>query len=251
VYYLDNSHPATVSPFTLDLYEVTVSRFRQFVISYQAPAPHTGANPNDMTDPGWDPSWNAKLAPDSTTLQGRLACQGGGTWTAETGQNELLPITCVDWYTAFAFCVWDGGRLPTEAEWNFAAAGGGDEQRVYPWSMPPTDTTISLQDATYTPSTASTITSLSDVGFASAGAGKWGHLDLAGNVAEWVRDTYSNAYGSTTTCHDCSDFSSGSKVIRGGAFDFTEFDVTSSERVPMLPDSSANDVGFRCARAAP
>ena len=64
------------------------------------------------------------------------------------GANESLPINCITWYEAFAFCAWDGGFLPTEAEWNYAAAGGS-EQRAYPWSNPPTSTTIDCSHANY------------------------------------------------------------------------------------------------------
>jgi formylglycine-generating enzyme required for sulfatase activity len=48
------------------------------------------------------------------------------------GANEALPINCVHWYDAFQFCAWDGGWLPTEAEWEMAAAGGAENRR-YPW----------------------------------------------------------------------------------------------------------------------
>jgi formylglycine-generating enzyme required for sulfatase activity len=52
-----------------------------------------------------------------------LKCQMVPSWTDTAGANEALPMNCLTWYAAFAFCVWDGGFLPTEAEWNYAATG--------------------------------------------------------------------------------------------------------------------------------
>jgi hypothetical protein len=64
------------------------------------------------------------------------------------GPNEKRAINYVTWYDAYAFCIWDGGFLPSEAEWNYAAAGGA-EQRVFPWSNPPKSTTIDCSFANY------------------------------------------------------------------------------------------------------
>ena len=113
---------STIGAFALDKYEVSVARFRNFVNAYDSwlaeenPRADAGANAH-VPGSGWQAAWNASLSPDAATLKGKLACgHGNDTW-AETG-NDAMPITCVDWYTAFAFCVWDGGlaRIANELE---------------------------------------------------------------------------------------------------------------------------------------
>ncbi|WP_437754310.1 formylglycine-generating enzyme family protein [Sorangium sp. So ce1389] len=150
--YLDRNYPATVSDFYLDRYEITVGRFRAFVnagMGTQAspPGDGTGAHPK-IPGSGWNPAWNTKLPPNTAALKSALTCFVHQSWTDTAGSNETRPVNCLDWYMAFAFCAWDGGRLATEAEWNYAASGGS-EHRYYPWSQPATSTTIDDSYAVY------------------------------------------------------------------------------------------------------
>src|SRR5690606_27599700 len=101
-------------------------------------------------------------------------------------------MNCVTWYEAFAYCAWIGGRLPTFAELNFAHVGGS-EQRVYPWSSPPTAENLDLTRANHAelmcPSqTIDATPCVARVGSSPDGAGAFGQEDLAGNLAEFTMD---------------------------------------------------------------
>lgn len=270
--------PATVSAFRLDKYEATVGRIRQFV-NYLAtggtlPAAGSGkhshlnggkglADPNKSGgfEPGWDTSWNSNIPTGANAVAAwskNLACSAGtyGTWSANAGNNETLPITCLDWYEAHAFCIWDGGFLPSETEWRYASAGG-DEQRMYPWgsTAPGTDSKYAMYDCYYPTGKAGNCTSLSNVakvGTATLGLGRFGQLDLSGSVWEWNLDVYSAKY--LSPCTDCVNLGGGTdRVLPGGGFHtgLMPYMLSSNRTSLNYATTYRGDygVGVRCARA--
>ena len=259
----NTSSPATISSFRLDKYEVTVGRFRAFVnagmgTQLNPPLPGAGAHPN-IVGSGWDANWNTNLATDKASLMTAVKCISTfQTWTDLPAANEHRPINCITWYEAMAFCAWDGGYLPTEAEWNYAAAGG-DQQRAYPWSSPagalmPVDSShASYFDGTNCVGDGAAgcaITDIVAVGTKPAGDGRWGQSDLGGTVGEWALDWYAPY---VTPCTNCANLTTASaRVIRGGLFnDVATFMRAGFRGGSAPPDFRGSVWGVRCARSTP
>ncbi|AUX45378.1 hypothetical protein SOCE26_068600 [Sorangium cellulosum] len=255
----DPAHPATVSPFLLDRFEVTVGRFRRFVAAYPGnqPAADAGAHPR-VPGSGWNPGWSGELPPDAAALRAAVLCNPDHpdmrTWTDEAADHEHLPLNCLSWYVAFAFCAWDGGRLPTEAEWNYAAAGGA-EQRQYPWSNPPESTDIDASYASYdcSDSAAPGCTFQSDFGDivpvgsrSPKGDGRWTQADLAGSMREWTLDGYASYPAECVDCANLTD--TAERAVRGGSSFGTPEYLLSSHRVHVAPSAPFYSLGIRCAR---
>ncbi len=258
--------PATVSGFRLDKYLVTVGRFRQFVNAWSGgwmPAggsgKHTylngglglvtaGDDAGVSYEPGWVASDDGNIGPTNASL---AAGSAYATWTASASSQENLPINYVNWWEAYAFCIWDGGFLPSEAEWEYAAAGGS-QQREYPWGS--TDPGANNQYAIYSgpncyyPDAAACAGegNIAPVGTTTLGAGLWGQLDLAGDLWEWPLDWYA-AY---RACTDCADFTVASyRVFLGGSFGSGVYELLPPFRVLTDPESRSSNAGFRCSRS--
>jgi formylglycine-generating enzyme required for sulfatase activity len=248
-----DADPATVTSFSLDKYDVTVGRFRQFVGAWNAgwmPTAGSGkqthlnggqglasAGRAGSYEPGWLPSDSHHIAPSNKNLG---SCEPYSTWTPSAETFEELPLTCVNWYEAYAFCIWDGGFLPSEAEWEYGAAGGSEE-REYPWGD--ADPGTSGQYAVYGND------SIEVVGSAPLGAGLWGQLDLVGELYQWNLDGY-DTY--VDPCVDCASFLSISdRITRGGNFFLDASSLLPPVRNYASPENRSDDVGFRCARSSP
>ena len=233
-------HSVTVSPYALDKYEVTVARFRRFVNGwdYTPPPSGTGAHPR-IPRTGWDSAWNDRLPASRAALEARLGCNGA---LSTYGRGDRRPINCVDWYTAFVFCAWDGGRLPTEAEWEFAAANGA-ANTMAPWG-PKGPTGL----ASYGCTPPCALDSYHEVGSYPKGANALGHLDLSGNVSEWVFDAF-DLYAAAPQEDPAVTGAAIVRATRGGSALTHEFTMRAVYRIGNAAPNSFGDLGLRCARA--
>jgi formylglycine-generating enzyme len=269
--------PATVSSFRLDKYLATVGRFRQFVNSVLPPdggvgwlpeagsGKHTHLNGGkglNATGGGYEPGWVAADDSNIAPTNANLACDPSfATWTNTAGSQENLPMNCVNWYEAYAFCIWDGGFLPSEAEWEYAAAGGNQE-REYPWGSTAPGTACPGKGCQYAiyncdyPNgpgpdggfgTCTGMANIAPVGTATLGAGLWGQLDLAGDVNGWNLDWYALYIDPCTDCADVAQSSAG-RVFRGGYFSYGASLLLPPLRYDLDPSTRSDLIGFRCSR---
>jgi len=254
-----------VSGFRLDKYEVTVARFREFVKAWDGGTgyvPPAGAGKHTFLnggkglsatgggyEAGWAMSYNQYIAPTDANLACAPRDPTFATWTHDVGANENLPINCVNWYESYAFCIWDGGVLPSEAEWVYAASGG-DEERAYPWGVtdPGTGNHYAIYGCFFTPNGPGNC-SAAAVGVATLGTSLWGQVDLAGNVFEWTLDWYGTY---VTPCADCANLTTAAdgRAARGGDFLDGALLIVPPSRTGGTPDAARGaGLGVRCVRS--
>ena len=163
--------------------------------------------------------------------------------------RQAHPMNCVDFRGAVAYCRWRGWRLPTEAEWEFAARGASG--RTYPWGEErPTCARVVMkddvndgcgQDRTF------------PVGSKPLGATPEGLLDMAGNVWEWVADWYEPSYYASSPAKGPAGPSIGLvRGMRGGSWLSPDAaGLRGADRDSEKADYVGNGVGLRCARDEP
>ena len=220
------AHPVTLSAFEIDRYPVTVS-------AYEACVDAGGCT-----------------APDS-----------GGDCTYNASGKSTHPINCVDWDQSSSYCLWVGGRLPTEAEWERAAKG--ETQRLFPWGDDcPSSWHSSCSGAAWTPETAKAncsesicndgFAATSPVGSFPLGVSPDGLHDMAGNVWEWTSDGWQRVYTSDSVTNPTGPSSGEGRVFRGGSWTRYGYGGTylrAAYRDFNIPGFRHEGVGFRCAQS--
>jgi len=219
-------HKAEIKGFFLDKCEVTVTQFGEFVkaTGYVTDAESAGSSRAFDKD--------KKVVPIA-----------GATWIHPYGDDRVpdpqSPVTQVSWNDAVVYCSWAGKRLPTEAEWEYAARS--NDGRFYPWG--------SQWDEKRCSNTFNSGMAVAKVGSFPGGTGPFGTMDQAGNVWEWCQDYYQRDYYAVSPVKNpLCDTPSGARILRGGSFTSHPVHCKSTYRYYSAPEKGYIMVGFRCAK---
>jgi formylglycine-generating enzyme required for sulfatase activity len=167
------------------------------------------------------------------------------------------PVINVSWYDADAFCRWRDARLPTEAEWEFAAGFDGETglKSRFPWGDTFDGTALNFCDVNCQREDRSAqfddgYRDTAPVGSYPQGRSAAGIYDMLGNVVEWVNDWYdSRTYRDITDTNPMGPVEGDFKVVRGGSWLSPEDEVYVTGRSSFDPNVSQANLGFRCAMA--
>jgi len=193
-------------------------------------------------------TWNEWLAPDAGAEAMRVQCDTLYFTWGEDPERDHLPVNCVNWYDAFAFCIWDGGRLPTEAEWEYAAVGGS-EDRLYPWGdgFPTDDLAVFDYGGDGITTGFPAFADILDVGSKPSGEARFGQRDLAGSMWEWVLDAHAG-YPLDPSVDYANVEPNYNRSLRGGDWTNPGQYITAAYRNYADWTTRMTGIGFRCAR---
>jgi len=162
--------------------------------------------------------------------------------------RRFHPVNCVSWNQAKQYAKFKGARLPSEAEWEYAATSEGRNQK-YPWG----NETASCYRAVMRCANNSRPSGTMPVCSKPAGNTAQGLCDMSGNVYQWVQDGYQDTYKGAHTDGRAFEAAGALRVVRGGSFADTEEDLAlrAQYRTRFPPDYfGQNNIGFRLARSS-
>lgn len=238
------AHEVEASSFWMDEHEVTVAEFAKFVAA-------TGYQ-TDAEKFGWSGVFNLKTGVWEKVNRVDWRHPDGPASQPKTGE----PVCQVSWRDAASYAEWAGKRLPTEAEWEYAARGGLAGQK-YAWGdeLRPGGKPVANWWQGYFPDQNTGEDGF--IGRAPIGSfppNGYGLYDMAGNVWEWCADWYADDYYLHPTRDNPNGPASGKeRVIRGGSWMCSENFCTNyrvAARSHATPDSGLNNLGFRCVRSS-
>jgi formylglycine-generating enzyme required for sulfatase activity len=220
-------HTVTLGAFYMDRHEVTNALYKKFL----------------DRNPPWRPGSIEARYHNGNYLKH----WDGNNYPKERADH---PVTNVSWYAAVAYCRWMGKRLPTEAEWEYAARGGLSD-KAFPWGDEPVNKTL----ANYGGSDTGTTTRVG-----SYPANGYGLFDMAGNVWEYTLDEW-GPYASSSQVNPVAGGNlflddtfytiTTRRVIRGGSYGGSPVNLRTAYRDSHPPDGARDFVGFRCVKPAP
>lgn len=280
-------HKVSVHGFFMDKTEVTNAEFQKFVSA-------TGYITTAEKKPDWEelkkqlPPGTAK-PPDSILVAASLVFSPpaqvanldnasqwwqwsqGADWKHPQGPGSNIkgkdnyPVVHISWYDAMAYCKWSGKRLPTEAEWEYAA-GNGALHQTYPWGNENIDAgqvKANTWQGNFPVKNTERDHFYRTAPVRSFAANRYGLYDMAGNVWEWCSDWYRNDYfqqlkdvvsvdpAGPATSYDPMEPTIPKKVVKGGSFLCNASYCKGyrvSSRMKTSPDTGLEHTGFRCVK---
>ncbi len=221
-------HEVTLSDFALSKYEITNEQFADFLNNYGS----------DKVKDGEYAGKKMIYCSNEEERDWGIRCTNNG-WQARPSYKNY-PAVYVTWYGANEYCKWAGGRLPTEAEWNFAALGG-NKTKNYKFAG-----SSDVDDVSWYKENSGTHTH--EVGTKSPN--ELGLYDMSGNVYEWCKDWYeAGFYSKSSRSNPINKNNTGEKVLRGGSYYNPSGSSFPCNRTADPPGVHYSNYGFRLCKS--